>query len=165
MTDTAFGTLADLDEASDVAVSRPRLPLVLGGLVVVGVLVSILVVFVVAAITTAVHPDSRSGADVGLATVEQRVGIDLPDGTVVLATSGDDSFFSAELVLPDGQLPDFPLAGYGEAAGPSDELAAALGDEPVTEYLAASATGITGSAAIVERGGAAVLFVDVRTEG
>ena len=156
-----FGTLDDLPESADVASRRPRIALSAAALLGAAVLVVVVVVF---ALGTVAHVIEVGGnppvAD--LSTVEQNTGIDLPDGTTVLASGQSDGAFSAELLLPADTLPDFPLAGYGPADEPSDELATAVEGEDVVEYLGAASDSLEASAAIVNRDGAAVLFVDVR---
>jgi len=164
MTDDAapFGTLDDLPESADVATRRPRIVLLIVALLVAAVLAVVVVVF---ALGTVAHVMEASGtprlADVS--TVEQNTGIDLPEGTTVLASTDGDGEFSTELLLPADTLPDFPLAGYGPVDAPSTELAPALDGENVIEYLGAASDTLVASAAIVERDGQIVLFVDVRS--
>ena len=160
--DTApFGTIDDLPESAEIATRRPRIVLLVVALLVAAVLAVVVVVF---ALGTVAHVIEVGGTQTvaDLPTVEQSTGIDLPDGTTVLASRESDGAFSAELLLPADRLPDFPLAGYGPVASASDELAPALEGENVIEYLGAASTTLVASAAIVERDGEAVLFVDVR---
>ena len=159
-----FGTLDDLPESADVSTRAPRIILLVIALLVAAVLAVVVVVF---ALGTVAHVITVGGTPTvaDLATVEQSTGIDLPDGTEVLASSESDGAFSAELLLPPDRLPDFPLAGYGPADAPSAELAPALEGESVVEYLAAESSTLAASAAIVDRSGDAVLFVDVRAVG
>lgn len=156
-----FGTLDDLPESADVASRRPRIVLLLVALLVAAALAVVVVVF---ALGTVAHVIEVGGNPpvAELATVEQNTGIDLPDGTTVLASSQTDGAFSAELLLPPDRLPDFPLAGYAPADAASDELALTVAGENVVEYLGAASDTLTASAAIVDRDGTAVLFVDVR---
>jgi hypothetical protein len=166
MTDetTPFGTLDDLPESSDVAGRSPRIALTVAALLLAAVLAVVVVVFAVGTVAHVIEVGGNPPV-AQVATVEQNTGIDLPDGTTVLASTQSDGAFSAELLLPPDALPDFPLAGYAEVDRPSDELAAALDDENVVEYLGAANETVVASAAIVERDGDAVLFVDVRPAG
>jgi len=166
MTDNTapFGTLDDLPESADVSSRAPRIILIVVALLVAVVLAVVVVVF---ALGTVAHVISVGGTPrvADLATVEQSTGIDLPDGTEVLASSEAEGVFTAELLLPPNALPDFPLAGYASVDAPSAELAPALEGETVVDYLAAASPALEASAAIVERDGNAVLFVDVRAVG
>jgi hypothetical protein len=157
-----FGTLDDLPESADVATRRPRIALSIAALLLAAVLAVVVVVFAVGTVAHVIEVGGNPPV-AQLSTVEQNTGIDLPDGTTVLASSQSDGVFSAELLLPRDTLPDFPLAGYGEVDSPSDELAPELEGENVVEYLGAASDTVVASAAIVERDGDAVLFVDVRS--
>ena len=159
--DPAFGTIDDLPESAAVASRRPRILLLVVALLVAVVLAVVVVVFALGTVAHVIEVGSTSTV-ADLDTVEQNTGIDLPDGTTVLASSEGDDAFSAELLLPADRLPDFPLAGYGPVDAASDELAPALEGENVVEYLGAASDTLVASAAIVERDGDAVLFVDVR---
>ena len=166
MTDNtaSFGTLDDLPESADVQTRAPRIVLLVVALLVAAVLAVVVVVFALGTVAHVITVGSTpTVAD--LSTVEQNTGIDLPDGTEVLASSNSDGVFSAEVLLPADTLPDFPVAGYGPADAPSAELAPALEGENVREYLAAESDSLRASAAIVDRDGDAVLFVDVRAVG
>ena len=147
---------------TDVPASRTNPAVVLAWLVVGALVATLVVVFGVGTVTHVLRVGSEGAAVPGLGEVEQNTGIDLPDGTTVLASSEGDDAFSAELLLPTDRLPDFPLAGYGPVDAASDELAPALEGENVVEYLGAGSDTLVASAAIVERDGDAVLFVDVR---
>lgn len=166
MTDDAapFGTLDDLPDSADVATRRPRIVLLIVALLVAAVLAVVVVVF---ALGTVAHVMEAGGAPrlADVSTVEENTGIDLPDGTEVLATTRADGYFSAVLRLPPNELPDFPRAGYATVDSPSAGLARSLGEEEAVEYLAAQSDTLAASAAIVERDGDAVLFVDVREIG
>ena len=161
MTTESFGSIDDLPESADVSSRAPRIVITVVALLVAAVLAVVVVVF---AVGTLAHLITVGGeatvAD--LPTVEQNTGIDLPDGTEVIATSQSDGAFSTELLLPPDELPDFPLAGYATVDAPSAELAPSLEGETVVEYLAAASDELEASAAIVDRSGEAVLFVDVR---
>ena len=161
MTNDAFGTIDDLPESAAVSSRRPRIVLLVVALLVAVVLAVVVVVFALGTVAHVLEVGSTSTV-ADLDTVEQNTGIDLPDGTTVLASSEGDDAFSAELLLPTDRLPDFPLAGYGPVDAASDELAPALEGENVVEYLGAGNEILVASAAIVERDGEAVLFVDVR---
>jgi hypothetical protein len=156
-----FGTIDDLPESAVVASRAPRIALTVAALLVAAVLAVVVVVF---AAGTVAHVLTVGGEPsvAHLSTVEARTGIDLPDGTEVVASRATADAFSVELVLPPGALPDFPLAGYATVDVPSAELAPAIEGESVVEYLAAASDELEGSAALVDRQGAAVLFVDVR---
>jgi len=161
MTNDAFGTIDDLPESAALSSRRPRIVLLVVALLVAAVLAVVVVVFALGTVAHVLEVGSTSTV-ADLDTVEQNTGIDLPDGTTVLASSEGDDAFSAELLLPTDRLPDFPLAGYGPVDAASDELAPALEGENVVEYLGAGNEILVASAAIVERDGEAVLFVDVR---
>jgi len=156
-----FGTLDDLPESAPVQTRAPRIVLIVVALLVAAVLAVVVVVFALGTLAHVIEV-GRTQTVADLATVEQSTGIDLPDGTVVLASDEADGVFSTELLLPPDRLPDFPLAGYASVDLPSAELAPALEGENVVEYLAAASDSLEASAAIVDRGGDAVLFVDVR---
>jgi hypothetical protein len=147
---------------TDVPDTRPRVGATLAWLLVGALVATLVVVFAVWTVTHVLRVGSEGAPLLSLSDVEQRSGIDLPDGTVVLASARTPDVFSAEVVLPADELPDFALAGYGEATAPSQALAAAIGDDLVTQYFAAGNAVLTGSAALVDRGGDTVLFVDVR---
>ena len=159
-----FGTLDDLPESDDVTGRAPRIILLVVALLVAAVLTVVVVVF---ALGTVAHVITVGGTPkiADLTTVELNTNLDLPDGTEVLASTKADGVFAAELLLPPGRLPDFPLAGYGPADEPSPELAPAVKGENVVEFLAAASAKVEASAAIVDRDGDAVLFVDVRAVG
>ena len=159
-----FGTLDDLPESHDVATRTPRIILLVVALLVVAVLAVVVVVFALGTLAHVIEV-GRTPKVADLTTVELSTGLDLPDGTEVLASNESDGVFAAELLLPPAELPDFPLAGYGPADAPSAELAPALEGETVVEYLAAASSRLEASAAIVNRDGDAVLFVDVRAVG
>jgi hypothetical protein len=150
---------------TDVTTARPRTAIVLAWLVVGALVATLVVVFAVGTLTHVLRVGSEGAAVPGLSEVEQNTGIDLPDGTEVIAAERSDGVFSAELLLPSDALPDFPLAGYATVESASDELTPALAGESVVEYLAAASSTLEASAAIVERDGRAVLFVDVRAVG
>lgn len=156
-----FGTLDDLPESADVQTRSPRILLTVVALLVAAVLAVVVAVFALGTVAHVIDV-GRTPNVADIATVEQSIGIDLPDGTEVLASSESDGAFSAELLLPPDRLPDFPLAGYASAQAPSAELAPALEGENVVEYLAATSDTLEASAAVVDRDGDAVLFVDVR---
>ena len=156
-----FGSLDDLPESTDVASRAPRLVLIVVALLVAAVLAVVVVVFAVGTVAHVIEV-GRTPVVADLATVEQNTGLDLPEGTTVLASEQGDGFFSTELQLPADRLPDFPLAGYGSADLPSAELAPEVDDDDVVEFLSATSDELRASAAIVDRGGVAVLFVDVR---
>ena len=161
VTADTFGTLDDLPDSAPVQSRAPRVALLVVALLVAAVLAVVVVVFALGTVAHVIEV-GRNPPVADLATVEQNTGIDLPDGTEVLASSQSDGVFSAELLLPPDRLPDFPLAGYGSVDLPSAELAPALESENVVEFLAAANDRLEASAAIVGRGGDAVLFVDVR---
>lgn len=166
MTDetTVFGSLDDLPESTDVAERRPRAALSIVALLLGAVLAVIVVVFAVGTVAHAIEVGGNPPV-AQLTTVEQNTGIDLPEGTEVLDSAEADGAFSAELLLPPDTLPDFPLAGYGEVDSASDQLASRLDGENVVEYLGAANEAVVASAALVERDGDVVLFVDVRPAG
>jgi len=150
---------------TDVPASRTNPAVVLAWLVVGALVATLVVVFGVGTVTHVLRVGSEGAAVPGLGEVEQNTGIDLPDGTEVIAAERSDGVFSAELLLPADTLPDFPLAGYATVESASDELEPSLAGEDVVEYLAAASSSLEASAAIVERDGRAVLFVDVRAVG
>ncbi|WP_411698839.1 hypothetical protein [Conyzicola sp.] len=161
MTTESFGSLDDLPESADVASRTPRIIITVVALLVAAILAVVVVVFAVGTLAHLITVGGEADA-VALPTVAQNIGIDLPDDTEVLATTRADGYFSAVLLLPPDELPDFPLAGYATVDSPSAELARAIEGEAVVEYLAAASSELEASAAIVDRGGDAVLFVDVR---
>jgi hypothetical protein len=156
-----FGTLDDLPESAHVQTRAPRIVLTVVALLVAAVLAVVVVVFAVGTVAHVIDV-GRTPTVADLATVEKNTGLDLPDGTRVLASDSSDGVFSTELLLPSDRLPDFPLAGYASADLPSAELAPAVEDQNVVEYLAAASDTLEASAAIVDRDGDVVLFVDVR---
>ena len=166
MTDetTVFGSLDDLPESTDVAERRPRAALSIAALLLGAVLAVIVVVFAVGTVAHVIEVGGNPPV-APLTTVEQNTGIDLPEGTEVLDSAEADGSFSAELLLPPDTLPDFPLAGYGEVDAASEQLASRLDGENVVEYLGAANETVVASAALVERDGDVVLFVDVRPAG
>lgn len=158
--DTAFGTIDDLPDSAVIEGRRPRVVVLVVALLVAAALAVVVVVF---AAGTVAHVITVGGdATPSLETVESGSGIDLPDGTVVVAAAQTDTAFSAEVTLPGDALPDFARYGYAPFDLPSPELAEALGSEDVLRYYAAVGDTVTASAALVERDGATVLFVDVR---
>jgi len=157
----SFGSLDDLPESAEVQTRSPRIAVTVVALLVAAVLAVVVVVFALGTVAHVIDV-GRTPTVADVATVEQSTGIDLPDGTEVLASSESDGAFTAELLLPPDRLPDFPLAGYATAQAPSSELAPALEGESVVEYLAAASDTLEASAAVVDRDGDAVLFVDVR---
>jgi hypothetical protein len=160
-----IGTLADLDDlpdATDVVVRRQSPAVLLGGLVVVGVLAALMVVFVVSSLTGVVSAGRDGAPPLTLSEVEASSNIAFPDGSEVLAASSVAGVFSAEVLLPGSALPDFPLAGYAETDAPPQAIAASVEGLPVVQSYAASSASLRGSAVLVDRDGARVLFVDVR---
>jgi hypothetical protein len=164
-----IGTLDDLDdlddlpEATEVVVRRQNPAVVLGGLVVVGILASLVVIFVVSVFTGVVYSGKDGAPVLDLAQVETSSNIDFPEGSEVLASSPASSdVFTAEVMLPGVELPDFSLAGYAATDAPADVLAeSVVGQRVVQSYAAASPT-LRGSAVLVDRDSRLVLFVDVR---
>ena len=91
MTDNtaSFGTLDDLPESADVQTRAPRIVLLVVALLVAAVLAVVVVVFALGTVAHVITVGSTpTVAD--LSTVEQNTGIDLPDGTTVLATDQSD---------------------------------------------------------------------------
>jgi hypothetical protein len=162
VTDAPFGSLDDLPESSEVGARRPRAIISVVALVAAVVLAVIVAVFAVGTLARVL--EAGAGAVPTLDTVEQRTGIDLPDGSEVLAGGAGDGF-AAEVALPTDELPDFAFAGYGPTTDGSEGLDSLVGDEPVARYYRAESATLVGSAALVERDGALVLFVDVQAVG
>jgi len=161
MTTESFGSLDDLPESSDVASRTPRIVLTVVALLVAVVIAVVVVVFALATVSHVIEVGSEvTVAD--LETVEQRTNIALPAGTEVVASTQTADVFTATLLLPPGASPDFPLAGYRSVATPSADLAPSLVGEAVLAYLAAESSELEASAALVDRAGETVLFVDVR---
>jgi len=160
-----IGTLADLDDLSDateVVVRRQNPAVLLAGLVVVGVLAALMVVFVVSSLTGVVAAGRDGAPPLTLAEVQTSSNIVFPAGSEVLAASDASGVFTAEVLLPGAALPDFAQAGYAETDAPSQALAAAVEGQPVVQSYAASSAALQGSAVLVDRDGARVLLVDVR---
>jgi len=156
-----FGSLDDLPESTPVSSRAPRIVLLVAALLVAAVIAVVVVVFALGTLAHVIEV-GRTPVVADLDTVEQNTGIDLPDGTTVLSSDQGDGFFAAELLLPPDRLPDFPLAGYASVDLPSAQLAPAVEGENVVEFLAATSETLEASAAIADRAGDAVLFVDVR---
>jgi len=161
MTTESFGSLDDLPESSDVAGRTPRIVLTVVALLAAAVLAVVVVVFALGTVAHVIEV-GREVTVADLDTVEQRTNIDLPEGTEVVASTQTADVFTATLLLPPDRLPDFPLAGYASAVAPSADLAPSLVGEAVVGYLAASSSELEASAALVDRSGETVLFVDVR---
>jgi hypothetical protein len=160
-----IGTLADLDDlpdATEVVVRRQNPAVLLAGLVVVGVLAALMVVFVVSSLTGVVAAGRDGAPSLTLAEVQTSSNIVFPAGSEVLAASDASGVFTAEVLLPGAALPDFAQAGYAETDAPSQALAAAVEGRPVVQSYAASSAAWQGSAVLVDRDGARVLLVDVR---
>ena len=157
----SFGSLDDLPESADVSSRAPRVPLLIAALTIAAVLAVVVVVFALGTVAHVINVGGEPSV-ASLDTVERSTGIDVPDGATVIASSQSDGEFSAEVLLPADRLPDFPLAGYGPVDAPSAELAPAIQGETVLEYLAAASSTLEASAALVDRDGDTVLFVDVR---
>jgi hypothetical protein len=163
-----IGTIDDLDdlpEATEVVDRRQNPVVVLVGLVVVGVLAALVVIFVVSSVTAVVVAGKDGAPPLSLAEVETASNLDLPAGSEVLAASTVAGVFTAEVLLPGDELPDFPLAGYAVTDAPADALAASVEGQAVVQSFAASSATLSGSAVLVDRDGLAVLFVDVRAAG
>ena len=168
MNDRALGTIDDLDdlpEATEVVVRRQNPVVLLAGLVVVGVLAALVVIFVVSSVTGVVVAGKDGAPPLTLSEVERSSNIDFPDGSEVLAASTVAGVFTAEVVLPGVELPDFPLAGYAAADAPAEALAATVEGQTVVQSYAASSATQSGSAVLVDRDSRLVLFVDVRAAG
>jgi hypothetical protein len=162
VTDAPFGSLDDLPESSEVGSRRPRALVTIAALLVAVVLAVVVVVFAVGTLARVL--ETGAAATPSLSTVEQNTGIDFADGSEVLAAASGDAF-TAEVALADGTLPDFRLAGYGEVWEGSEALDDVVGAEPVAQYYRAASNTLVGSAALVDRDGVLVLFVDVRAAG
>ena len=165
MNSPTIGTLADLDDlpdATEVVVRRQNPAVLLAGLVVVGVLAALMVVFVVSSLTGVVAAGRDGAPSLTLAEVQTSSNIVFPAGSEVLAASDASGVFTAEVLLPGAALPDFAQAGYAETDAPSQALAAAVEGQPVAQSYAASSAALQGSAVLVDRDGARVLLVDVR---
>jgi hypothetical protein len=158
-----FGTLDDLPEYAEVSSRKPRAAVTIVALLIAALLVVVVVVFGAGTLAHVLEVGGDSTVD--LATVQQRTGIDFPDGSEVLTASSADDAFSAEVALPTSALPDFALAGYGAVEERSEELDGAVGSEDVAQYYRAASNTLVGNAALVERGSALVLFIDVRAVG
>jgi hypothetical protein len=158
-----FGTLDDLPEYAEIAVRKPRAAVTVAALLLAALLVVVVVVFGVGTVAHVLEVADQSTVDLG--SVEQRTGLDFADGSEVLAASSAPDAFSAEVALPSRALPDFALAGYGAVQETSEALDEAVGSEVVAQYYRAASNSLVGNAALVERGGALVLFVDVRAVG
>lgn len=168
MNTSPLGTIDDLDdlpEATEVVVRRQNPVVLLVGLVVVGVLAALVVVFVVSSVTSVVVAGKDGAPPLSLAVVEQSSNIDFPDDSEVLAASEIAGIFTAEVVLPGAGQPDFALAGYAESEAPAEVLAASVEGQLVLQSYAAASATQSGSAVLVERDGALVLYVDVRAAG
>ena len=168
MNHPALGTIDDLDdlpEATEVVVRRQNPVVVLVGLVVVGILAALVVVFVVSSVTGVVVAGKDGAPPLGLAEVETSSNIAFPEGSEVLAASTVAGVFTAEVMLPGVELPDFSLAGYAATDAPPEALAASVEGQTVVQSYAASSTTLSGSAVLVDRDSRLVLFVDVRAAG
>jgi hypothetical protein len=158
--DAPFGTLDDLPESTEVAARKPRAVVTIAALLLAVLLAVVVVVFGFGTVAHVLEVGGDSVPDI--ASVEDRTGIDFPDGSEVLAATSADDVFTAEVALPSDALPDFAHAGYGPVSEASDVLEGAVASEVVAQYYHAASNSLVGNAALVERGGALVLFVDVR---
>jgi hypothetical protein len=158
--DAPFGTLDDLPESTEITARKPRAVVTIAALLLAVLLAVVVVVFGFGTVAHVLEVGGDSVPDI--ASVEERTGIDFPDGSEVLAAASADDVFTAEVALPSDALPDFAHAGYGPVSEASDVLEGAVASEVVAQYYHAASNSLVGNAALVERGGALVLFVDVR---
>jgi hypothetical protein len=158
--DSPFGTLDDLPESTEIRARKPRAVVTIAALLLAVLLAVVVVVFGFGTVAHVLEVGGDSVPDI--ASVEERTGIDFPDGSEVLAAASADDVFTAEVALPSDALPDFAHAGYGPVSEASDVLEGAVASEVVAQYYHAASNSLVGNAALVERGGALVLFVDVR---
>jgi hypothetical protein len=158
--DAPFGTLDDLPDSTDVVARKPRAAVSIAALLLAALLAVVVVVFGFGTVAHVLEVGGDSMPDI--ASVEERTGIDFPDGSEVLAAASAADVFTAEVALPSDALPDFAHAGYGPVSEASDALEEAVAPEAVAQYYHAASNSLVGDAALVERGGALVLFVDVR---
>jgi hypothetical protein len=141
---------------------RPR-GLVIGLLAALAVLLVVAAVFVIWMATHVVQVGTDNTPRLTVGEVEHSSALDLPDDSVVLENTRTIEVFTAQVQLPDGELPDFAASGYSSVTEPSEGLAAELDSETGTEFYSGRNEDRVGSVALVDRDGVTVLFIDVRT--
>lgn len=150
MSDDDLDIFDDLEEVAQTRDSSPRLPLVIGALVVAGLLIGILVSVIVGGVTTiASAPVQPGSVDCGgaaicneltLAEVRSLSGIPFSDDATVSAAqyAETDSMITvtARVLLADGEANPLDDSAYGIILEPTLEWP--VDDLTVLDYYAAS---------------------------
>jgi hypothetical protein len=120
---------AEVDVAPSTA-SNPRLPQVIGALVVAGILLAVVVIVVVTGLSSistgrgnAICGGEAVCSDLTLDEVRALTAIDLPAGSEVVESSYQETddliTVTAEVLLPNGADDPFEGTGYGTISTPS----------------------------------------------